>query len=51
MAADSHEEVFELDTDMAIQVYDADGYIIEYGTPYYPDSNDSGDDGLVIVRQ
>ena len=51
LAADSHEEVFELDTDMAIQVYDADGYIIEYGTPYYPDSNDSGDDGLVIVRQ
>ena len=48
---DSDEEVFQQSSNMSTLIFDADGYITEYGTPYYPDSNDSGDDGLVIVRQ
>ena len=53
LAADSNEEVFELSSNMSIAVFDADGYIIEYSTTYYPspDSNNSGNDGLVIVKQ
>ena len=53
LAADSNEEVFELSSNMSIVVFDADGYIIEYSTTYYPspDSNNSGNDGLVIVKQ
>ena len=53
LAADSNEEVFELSSNMSIVVFDADGDIIEYSTTYYPspDSNNSGNDGLVIVKQ
>ena len=53
LAADSNEEIFELSSNMSIVVFDADGYIIEYSTTYYPspDSNNSGNDGLVIVKQ
>ena len=53
LAADSNEEVFELSSNMSIVVFDVDGYIIEYSTTYYPspDSNNSGNDGLVIVKQ
>ena len=53
LAADSNEEVFELSSNMSIVVFDADGYIIEYSTTYYPSpgSNNSGNDGLVIVKQ
>ena len=51
--ADINEEVFEETDNIDMVVFDADGYIIEYGATYYPspDSNDSGDDGLVIVKQ
>jgi len=53
LSADINEEVFEETDNIDMVVFDADGYIIEYGATYYPspDSNGSGDDGLVIVRQ
>ena len=47
LSADIKEEVFELDNDLV--VYDADGYIIEWGTDYYPSSNDSDEPILPIL--
>jgi len=53
LSADINEEVFKQSSNMDIVVFDADGYIIEYGAAYYPspDSNNSGNDGLFIVKQ
>ena len=49
LSADINEEVFVLSGSTA--VYDADGYIIEYGAYYYPSPSSNGSDGVVFIRQ
>ena len=36
MDTDSDEEVFQQSSNMSTLIFDADGYIIEYGAYYYP---------------
>jgi len=49
LSADINEEVFVLSG--GIVVYDADGYIIEYGAYYYPSPSSNDSDGVVFIRQ
>ena len=49
LSADINEEVFV--ESGGIVVYDADGYIIEYGAYYYPSPSSNDSDGVVFIRQ
>ena len=51
LSADINEEVFKQSSNMDIVVFDADGYIIEYGAAYYPSLSSNDLDGAVYITQ